>query len=70
LALQFSLSNPDIATTLVGIATPEQVETNLRWISQLPDPTLLTEVQAILAPVQNKSWISGRSEHNGEPDFI
>jgi L-galactose dehydrogenase len=66
LALQFSLSNRDVATTLVGIASSEQVETNLRWMKQPPDQALLAEVQAILAPVRNKTWTSGRPEYNDE----
>jgi L-galactose dehydrogenase len=67
LALQFSTSNPDVATTLVGIDSPEQITTNVRWIDEPIDQELLREVQAILAPVQNKLWISGRPENNDIP---
>jgi L-galactose dehydrogenase len=64
LALQFSLSNPDVATTLTGIASPEQITQNVRWVEQPLDQELLAEVQRILAPVRNMTWPSGRPENN------
>src|SRR5438128_1946599 len=63
LALQFSLSHPAIATTLVGTASPENLKKNVAWSEQPPDPELLAEVRAILAPVQNMTWPSGRPEN-------
>lgn len=64
LALQFSLANPDVATTLTGIASPEQITQNVAWMAQPLDQGLLAEVQRILAPVSNLSWPSGRPENN------
>jgi L-galactose dehydrogenase len=64
LALQFALSNPAIATTLVGTASPENLRKNVAWSEQPPDPELLAEVQAILAPVRNMTWPSGRPENS------
>ena len=64
LAVQFSVANPDIATTIVGSANPRNIEKNVRWIETPPDPALLAAVQAILAPVMNKSWPSGLPENN------
>jgi len=64
LALEFSLAQPAIATTLVGTASPENVKKNVAWSEQPLDPELLAEVQAILAPVQNTTWPSGRPENN------
>jgi L-galactose dehydrogenase len=64
LALQFAVSNPAIATTLVGTASPENLRKNITWIQNPPDPELLAEVQAILAPVRNMTWPSGRPENN------
>jgi L-galactose dehydrogenase len=64
LALQFSTSNPDIATTLVGISSAAQVERNVRLLDEPLDYDLLAEVQAILAPVHNLTWQSGRPENN------
>jgi L-galactose dehydrogenase len=63
LALQFSVSHPAIGTTLVGTASPKNLRKNVAWIAQSPDPRLLDEVQAILAPARNMTWPSGRPEN-------
>ena len=65
LALQFALSEPRIATTLVGMATAEEVEKNVRWLKEPLDTALLSEVLAILEPIRNQTWPSGRPENNG-----
>ncbi len=64
LALQFALSNPDIATTLVGTASPANIQQNIEWASQPLDPALLSQVQAILQPVQGRTWTSGLAENS------
>ena len=64
LALQFAVSHPAIATTLVGTASPTNLRKNVAWIAQAPDPLLLDEVQAILAPARNMTWPSGRPENH------
>ena len=64
LAMQFALAHPAIATTLVGTASPENLRKNAAWIASPPDTELLAEVQAILKPVQNLTWPSGRPENN------
>jgi L-galactose dehydrogenase len=64
LALQFAVSNPAIATTLAGTASTENLRKNVAWSEHPPDPELLAEVQAILAPVQNTAWPSGRPENS------
>jgi L-galactose dehydrogenase len=64
LAIQFALANPDIATTLVGSASPKNMRQNIAWASEPPDRALLDEVQRILAPVHNVTWPSGRTENN------
>jgi L-galactose dehydrogenase len=63
LALRFSLSQPAIATTLVGTASPENIIKNAAAAGQEPDQQLLAEVRAILAPVLNRTWPSGRPEN-------
>ncbi len=64
LAVQFSLSNPGIATTLIGTASPAHIEESVRWAETPIDSDLLTEVLRILAPVHNVTWPSGRPENN------
>src|SRR6187549_228409 len=44
LALQFSLANPDIATTIAGSANPENIRNWVRWAAEPLDETLLREV--------------------------
>jgi aryl-alcohol dehydrogenase-like predicted oxidoreductase len=64
LAIQFSLSNPDIATTLVSTADPQNIIKNVKWLETPLDQALLAQVQAILAPIKNQTWPSGRPENN------
>ncbi len=64
LAIQFSIANPDIPTTLVSTADPCEVEQNLRWAHEPIDEALLREVLEILLPVHNVTWPSGHSENN------
>jgi L-galactose dehydrogenase len=64
LAVQFSTANPEIATTLVGTASLENLARNVRWLSDPPDPEMLAAVLRILEPVHNRTWPSGRPENN------
>jgi L-galactose dehydrogenase len=64
LAIQYALSKPDIATTLVGSANPAAMEKNVQWAGEPIDRQLLAEVLAILKPVHNLTWLSGRPENN------
>ena len=67
LALQFSLSNPRIHTTLVGTASPENLRKNVAWLAGPMDTELLAEVQSILQPVHDRTWQTGRVENNYRP---
>jgi L-galactose dehydrogenase len=64
LAVQFSTVNPEIATTLIGTASLENLARNVQWLSDPPDPEMLGAVLRILEPVHNRSWPSGRPENN------
>jgi aryl-alcohol dehydrogenase-like predicted oxidoreductase len=64
LALQFSIENPDIATTIAGSANPENIRKWIAWADEPIDRELLAEVQAIFAPVKNIGHIEGRPENN------
>lgn len=64
LAVQFSVQNPDIATTLVGTANPENIKRNSKWINEPIDEELLNNVLDILKPIHNKIWQQGRPENN------
>jgi L-galactose dehydrogenase len=64
LALQFSISNPDIASTVAGSANPENIRKWAQWAGEPMDLELLREVQAIFAPVRNVGHVEGRLENN------
>jgi L-galactose dehydrogenase len=69
LALQYALRNRDIATTLVGMASPELVQQNVKTAIEVEhsanvDEELLNDVERILQPVKNLTWPSGREENN------
>lgn len=64
LALQFSVRNPAIATTLVGTADPTNLQKNVAWINEPLDETLLDKVMEILRPIKDQTWIVGRPENN------
>ncbi len=64
LAIQFSMRNERIPTTLVGTANPDNIRKNIQWIEEPMDDELLIRVQEILQPIQNKTWPIGRMENN------
>jgi aryl-alcohol dehydrogenase-like predicted oxidoreductase len=64
LALQFSIQNPDITTTVAGSANPNNIRNWANWASEPIDEQLLREVQAIFAPVKNIGHIEGLPENN------
>lgn len=64
LALRFALANADVASTFVGISSEAELRANLMAAEQPLDHALLAEVQAILAPVRDRTWPSGLPENN------
>ncbi len=64
LAVQYSIRNTDIATTIIGSANPDNVRKWVDWANQPIDETLLSEVEAILSPIRNWAHIEGRPENN------
>ncbi|MGG1516678.1 aldo/keto reductase [Paenibacillus oryzisoli] len=63
LAIQFSVANEQIPTTLVSTANPDNILKNIGWLEEPLDQTLLAEVLAILAPIRNTTWASGLPEY-------
>ena len=64
LALQFSCSHPDLATTIAGSANPENIRRWAQWIQEPIDTDLLAQVQNIFAPVKNIGHREGLPENN------
>ena len=64
LALQFSCSNPDIATCISGSANPNNIRKWAEWAAEPIDEELLREVLALFTPVKNIGHIEGLPENN------
>jgi len=64
LALQFSLANEDITTTVAGSANPKNIRQWAEWAAEPLDMELLAEMQAIFAPVKNSGTRKGCRRHN------
>lgn len=56
LAMQYSVSNPRIATTLFSSANPENVRKNIQYIEDPIDWDLVREVQEIIGDQKRVSW--------------
>jgi L-galactose dehydrogenase len=64
LALQFSIENPDMTTTIAGSANPNNIRKWAEWAAEPIDRELLKEVQAIFEPVKNIGHAEGLPENN------
>jgi L-galactose dehydrogenase len=64
LALQFSLANEDITTTVSGSANPNNIRKWAKWAAEPIDEALLAEVLEIFRPVKNIGHIEGLPENN------
>jgi aryl-alcohol dehydrogenase-like predicted oxidoreductase len=64
LALQFSIANPDITTTIAGSANPANIRQWAQWAAEPLDQQLLAEVQEIFKPVKNLGHSEGLEENN------
>ena len=64
LALQFSIANPDIATTVAGSANPANIRHWVSWAAEPIDTELARDVQAIFAAVKNVGHSEGLPENN------
>jgi L-galactose dehydrogenase len=63
-AIRFCSSHPFVSSTLVGMSSAEQVQQNLRALDTELDPELLAQIEAVVAPVRDITWASGRKENS------
>ncbi len=68
-ALRFALDEPGLSSTLVGMTSVAELETNLRALDYRLPPNLLAEIQHVIAPVRDLEWPSGRPEHEHLPSL-
>ena len=58
-ALQFSIANPAITTTIAGSANPENIRKWAQWAAEPIDAALLEEILHLFQPVKNIGHIEG-----------
>jgi len=56
LAIQYSVANPRIASTLFSSANPANVKRNIEWANETPDMQLVKEVQDIIGDQKRVTW--------------
>ena len=56
LAVQYSVSNPRIASTLFSSANPDNVRRNIQWANEEPDWDLVDKVKEIIGDQQRVTW--------------
>ena len=56
LAMQYSVSNPRIASTLFSSANPKNVKRNIEWANEDPDWQLVQQVKDIIGDQQRVTW--------------
>jgi len=56
LAIQFSVSNPRISSTLFSSANPVNVQRNIEWANEDPDWQLVEKVKEIIGNQKRVSW--------------
>jgi aryl-alcohol dehydrogenase-like predicted oxidoreductase len=64
LAVQFSLANEQITTTIAGSANPSNIQKWAEWAEEPIDEELMAKVLKIFAPVKNIGHIEGLPENN------
>ncbi len=64
LAVQFSIANPDMTTTIAGSANPNNIRNWAEWAALPLDQQLLADVLKILEPVKNIGHIEGLPKNN------
>ena len=56
LAVQYSVSNPRIASTLFSSANPDNVRRNIEWANEEPDWDIVRQVKEIIGDQQRVTW--------------
>ena len=63
-ALQFSIANPAIATTIAGSANPENIRKWAQWAAEPIDAALLEEILHLFQSVKNIGHVEGLAINN------
>lgn len=63
-ALLFALAHPHIATTCVGMRSALEVSENVAVLGGHLDDGLLAEIEQLVVPLKDTSWVQGYPEYN------
>jgi L-galactose dehydrogenase len=63
-SIRFSLDHPHVSSTLVGMATEQEVRDNLAVLEEQSDPGLLKEIRSAIGTSFNIEWPSGNPANN------
>jgi L-galactose dehydrogenase len=63
-ALNYAVSHPVIATTIVGMSDEQQVEQNVSSLDIEIPSELLQRLETLVEPVKNLMWFEGKPENN------
>lgn len=63
-ALAYATAHPGISTTITGMCELARVKQNLAAINITIPPTLLDEINTLVAPVKNQMWFEGNPDNN------
>jgi len=63
-AMRYAMNHPDIATTIVGMNTLNNIQQNLSAVDFKIPAGILEEMAAVIAPIKNLMWFEGRPENN------
>lgn len=64
IAIRFCLDHPYVSTTLVGMSTQQEVNSNLNLLQAKSDPKLLDEIRSAIGDDIDSVWPSGKPENN------
>jgi aryl-alcohol dehydrogenase-like predicted oxidoreductase len=64
LALQYAVAQAGVASTLASASSIGEIEKNVIALESPVDYEFVARVQAILAPIRDVSWQTGRPENN------
>jgi L-galactose dehydrogenase len=59
LGMQYCFAEAQIPSTITGTAKKDELDVNLKAFATPIDPALLADVQNVLDPVRNQTWLSG-----------
>jgi L-galactose dehydrogenase len=63
-SLRFCIDYPHAASTLVGMSSVQEVQQNVAALSYQLDASLVQQIDALVAPVRDLTWPSGRPENS------